>query len=474
MKQLVLKGKTDLTVYIFVPDSSSTVGAGLTGLVYNAAGLVASYVRPLGSRVAITLATQTVTGAHSDGGFVEVDATNMPGVYRLDLPDAVVASGVDSAVVQLKGATNMPPVTLELQLTAANLQDAVRAGLTALPNAAADAAGGLPISDAGGLDLDAVKTRVDLVPVPIWSGTLSAIAASSITFPGGYGINTQAQIVVELLTGTNAAGRSRYATYSGAGDVWTVDKAWNADSETTPSGTITARAFSVPAEPATNLPRVDVRQVSGTAQTAGDLAALVTTVDTVVDTVLADTNDLQTRVPAALVGGRMDASVGAMAANVMTAAAAASDLTTELQSGLATATSLATVASYIDTEIATIIANIAALNNLSAAQVRSELAVELARIDATVSSRLASASYTAPPSAAAIASAVHTTAMTEAYSADGGTVTVAQALYELLALASEFSVSGTTMTVKKRDGSTTALTLALDSASAPTAITRAS
>ena len=33
-------------------------------------------------------------------------------------------------------------------------QDAVRLGLTALPNAAADAVGGLPISDAGGLDMD--------------------------------------------------------------------------------------------------------------------------------------------------------------------------------------------------------------------------------------------------------------------------------------------------------------------------------
>lgn len=459
MKQLVLKGKTDLTVYIFVPDSSSTVGAGLTGLTYNAAGLVASYVRPLGSRVAITLATQTVTGAHSDGGFVEVDATNMPGVYRLDLPDAVVASGVDSAVVQLKGATNMPPVTLELQLTAANLQDGVRAGLTALPNAAADAAGGLPISDAGGLDLDAIKTRVDLVPVPIWSGTLSAVAASSITFPGGYGIDTQAQIVVELLSGTNAAGRSRYATYSGTGNVWTVDKAWNADSETTPSGTVTARAFSVPAEPATNLPRVDVRQVGGTAQTAGDLAALVTTVDTVVDRIEVDTQDLQSRTPSALVGGRMDASVGAMAANVMTAAAAAADLTTELQSGLATAANLATVAGYIDTEIATLVTGVASLQTAVA--------------DVPTNAELATA-LDAIPTAAEIATAVHTTALTEAYSTDGGTVTVAQALYELLALASEFSVSGTTMTVKKRDGSTTALTLTLDSASAPTSITRAS
>ena len=80
--------------------------------------------------------------------------------------------------------------------------------------------------------------------------------------------------------------------------------------------------------------------------------------------VQADTNDLQTRVPAALVSGRMDASVGAMAANVMTAAAAAADLTTELQSGLATAANLATVAGYLDTEIASILATTTKLDSL--------------------------------------------------------------------------------------------------------------
>lgn len=158
MKLQILKGSADVTLYVFVSDSASTTGAGKAGIAHNAAGLVASYVRPLGSRTAITLATQTVTGAHSDGGWVEVDATNMPGVYRLDLPDAVCASGVNSVVVFLHGASGMAPVALEIMLTAVNLQDAVRAGLTALPNAAADAAGGLPISDAGGLDLDALNT----------------------------------------------------------------------------------------------------------------------------------------------------------------------------------------------------------------------------------------------------------------------------------------------------------------------------
>jgi hypothetical protein len=80
--------------------------------------------------------------------------------------------------------------------------------------------------------------------------------------------------------------------------------------------------------------QVDTREVGGTTQTAGDI--------------IADTNDIQTRLPAALVSGRIDASVGAMAANVMTAAAAAADLTTELQSGLATSAALATVDTVVD------------------------------------------------------------------------------------------------------------------------------
>jgi len=155
MKLAIAKGSTNVTLSIFVQDSSSTTGAGLTALVYNSAGLTCYYVRPAAAAAALTLATQTTTGAHSDGGFVEIDATNMPGFYRLDLSDAIVASGVDSVALLLKGATNMAPLPIEIQLTDVDLNDGVRAGMTALPNAVADAAGGLPISDAGGLDLDA-------------------------------------------------------------------------------------------------------------------------------------------------------------------------------------------------------------------------------------------------------------------------------------------------------------------------------
>lgn len=72
-----------------------------------------------------------------------------------------------------------------------------------------------------------------------------------------------------------------------------------------------------------------------------------TTVKTATD-VETDTQDIQSRLPAALVSGRIDASVGAMAANVMTAAAAAADLTTEFQAGLATSSALSTLQTTAD------------------------------------------------------------------------------------------------------------------------------
>lgn len=69
--------------------------------------------------------------------------------------------------------------------------------------------------------------------------------------------------------------------------------------------------------------------------------------------------------------------------------------------------------------------------------------------------------------------ALFTRQLTEAYAADGAAPTVAQALMQIQQMLTEFSISSTTMTVKKLDGSTSAFTLTLNSASAPTSLTRA-
>lgn len=106
-----ISGNTSLIEYINITQSNS--GIGLTGLVYNSSGLTAYYIRPGGTPTAITLNSQTTTGAFTSGGFVAIDNTNMPGLYRIDIPNAIFASGVTRATVYLRGAGNMNPLRIE-------------------------------------------------------------------------------------------------------------------------------------------------------------------------------------------------------------------------------------------------------------------------------------------------------------------------------------------------------------------------
>jgi hypothetical protein len=117
-----------------VYDSSSATGALLAGLVYNTSNLVAYYSRwgVTGAATAISLATMT-KGTWATSGFVAVDGTNQIGRYQLGIPNAAIAAatGVTGVTITLQGATNMVPVTLEIQFlelaTAAEVATAVKA-----------------------------------------------------------------------------------------------------------------------------------------------------------------------------------------------------------------------------------------------------------------------------------------------------------------------------------------------------------
>ena len=116
MKLLRKVGVTSEIWQIFIADSSSTTGAGLTGLVFNSAGLTAYYHRDTDTTAtAITLVTMTV-GTFTSSGFKEIDATNMPGWYQFCPPNAALASGAKSCAFHLKGATNMAPLPIEVDL----------------------------------------------------------------------------------------------------------------------------------------------------------------------------------------------------------------------------------------------------------------------------------------------------------------------------------------------------------------------
>lgn len=174
-KQVIKAGFTDYTTLVFIPDPASTDGSGKTGLV--AANLTVSGVRvETDNDVTVTDYTASLndlaalTTVHTDWGLKEVSSTLAPGLYRLDIADAIFASGAWSAVVYVMITTSAAAASpMEFTLVAYDINDTVRMGLTALPNAAADAAGGLIISDAGGLDADA--QRADVAAILVDTGT---------------------------------------------------------------------------------------------------------------------------------------------------------------------------------------------------------------------------------------------------------------------------------------------------------------
>jgi len=433
----------------------------------------------------------------------------------------------------------------------------------------------------------------------IRTGTAQAGAASTVTLDSGASATDDFYngcfVNITNNSPANALGQARrIIDYVGSTKVATVEGTWG----TNPSS---ASTFEILLSPEANssvalagTPHVDpatvgrfnvnATHVAGTVQTAGDI--------------IGDTNDIQARLPAALVSGRMDSSVGAMAANTLTATAIAADAITDAKVSsdvtIASVTgSVGSVTGNVGGNVVGSVASVTAGVTLAASAVQAiwdaltsalttvgsigKLLVD--NVNATIGSRLATAGYTAPPSTVSIADAVWdeeitvghtvadsagaklnaaggaadpwatalpgaygagtagkivgdnvnatissratqtsvdaiddfvdtevaaikaktdnlpaapaavgdipttssittavlTTAMTESYAADGVAPTLAQSLFMLLGKNYEFAIAGDTLTVKKLDGSTSAMTFTLAPAGGPyTSITRAS
>lgn len=294
---IVKGGSVDVTTYFAM--RLVATGADATALTISDFDLQYTRTREVPTAKVDAVALAATNTAHTDNRGIEVDATDQPGLYRFDWPDAAFATGTE-VILSIKH-TSCFTEHLRVTLVAYDFADGVRLGLTALPNAAAEAAGGL-------------YTR----------GT------------GAGQINQPANGMVDANVVRNAG--TAITAAAGVQEVKVASLAANA---------ITATAINADAFTAAKF----AADVTTELQSGLATAAALATVDDFLDTEIAD---IQARLPAALVSGRIDASVGAMAANVMTAAAAAADLTTELQAGLATAAALTTVDDFLDTEIAAI------------------------------------------------------------------------------------------------------------------------
>lgn len=122
-KLSIVAGTTSKQTLLFIQDSSSTTGAGRSGLAFNTTGLSATYCFAGSLPVTITFATLTATtAAFSSGGFIEENVSIMAGWYRFDIPNAALAGTNGQVGIHFFGAASMAPLPVEIELTGWNNQ----------------------------------------------------------------------------------------------------------------------------------------------------------------------------------------------------------------------------------------------------------------------------------------------------------------------------------------------------------------
>ena len=393
-------GTTSRRIKVRFRDTSvTTKNQGLTGLVHNSAGLTCYYHRDGDtSATAVTLVTATV-GTWTSGGFKEIDATNMPGFYEFGIPNAALSSGNEVAIV-FKGATNLEEYPVEIELTQTDNQDASAGGMSRLDASVTSRMAtftlptnfsSLSINGSGHVVLaDASLVTAKLGTFVLAKGThisgFNDIAATSIVSGGA--ITTSGGEVSNVTTVgsvTNDVGGKILGggagTITGTG-VRAVDGSGNAIAPA--SSIVSAAAIRTEMDTnSTKLANLDVA-VSTRLATAGytappSAATIATTV-----------RDVDNTSPTA----------GSLGDKVNNAASAGDPWATVLPGAYAAGTAGNIIGNRVDVAVSSRMATFTYTTPPTVAAIRAEMdtnSTKLANLDATVSSRLATAGYTVPP-----------------------------------------------------------------------------
>lgn len=404
----------------------------------------------------------------------EVDSANMPGVYTLLMDeDMTIGAGNDTEemVFHITQAA-MTPVTRTIELyrpkiTVGNTLDVTATGAAGIDWGNVENASTTVDLSATSINLcDTVTTNTDMrgtdnallaASAPTNFGDLAITATTGKVTIGtnddktGYSLTQSfptnfADLAITATTGKVTVGTNDDKTgYSISGTKTTLD----ALNDVAATDIVSAGAITTLSGAVVNVDTVDTCTTNTDMVSEPPTAAAVadavwdeaTTghvtagtfgeqVKTDIDAILADTNELQT-----------DDVPGLIAAlNDPTAAAVADAVWDEATTGHTTA---GTFGEQVKTDIDAILtdtgttlpATLAGLNDVSVSDIL-------------------------------------TTQMTESYAADGTAPTLAQALFLIQQMLAEKSISSTTLTVKKLDGSTTAATFTLNDDTSPTSITR--
>ncbi len=359
MKRKLPAGQTSVSLPIFIQDTSSTTGGGLSGVTFASSGLVIEYRRrgqsswSTSTPVTKTLGTFVSWGIVADG--------SLAGAYELDLPDAAFASGARWVVIRVRGVANMLPCLIEIELDVLDYQTA--AGGAVMPTVAgrtldvsAGGEAGIDWANVGSPTFTLALTGTTVSPSQV-AASVSGAVGSVTGSVGGNVVGSVGSVMGAVGSVTGAVGSVTGSVGSVSGSVGSVA-----------SGGITAASFAANAVNASALAADAVTEIQN-------------------GVVLAT---LQPNYAPAIAGDAMTLTVGERTslATVLEAAM--------LNEGDATAL-LAAIAAKVEQFLINEGDSTATMAAIAAA-VRTNLATELARIDVTISSR----NSTTPPAAAAI------------------------------------------------------------------------
>lgn len=485
-------GDTSNTVRFYL--SKISTGLGFTGLGIASSGLIISTIANNESTAtAYTAAGSTIETISTLGTFAaptatkcrfkEVDATNHPGLYEFQFADARFSvSNAKRLTITVSGVSDLKTENYLIFLGALDWHSAT-AFITGINSLAPPSNWNLDSIDSNGRR-DVIKvagttqTARDLgASVLLSSGT----GTGQLDFTSGVVKSNLSQILGTALTETSgliAAGFKKFFNVA------------------SPTGTLNSLPDAVP-DAAGGLP------ITGTRLTALGDARIANLDGTITSRAAASVFTGITSLAQWLgaMAGKQTASSTAITEIRATGAGSGTfDETTDSQEAIRD--NIGTAGAGLTAADDAVITAIGALNNLSQANVRTAVGLASANLDTQLdalptNAELATALLAADDAVLAAIAALNNIAAgaamtltsgernsiadalfarslgTESVSADGAVPTLAQAMFELLAKLGEFSISGTTITYKKRDGTTTLFTATLDSSSSPTAITRA-
>lgn len=205
-------GATSQIVYVFL----GNVLTPKTGLV--AANATINYAMSNGTQAQPGCATMSPYQTWVSCGFLEIAANDLPGWYAVGLPNACIAAG-HKTLIELEvgdGGSDVYWSSLQIQLVAYDPQVATNLGLSCLPTAAPDAAGGLLVGDAAGAAK--VQDGTGANQIALTSGAIDLV-----TSVAGLGTQAKDDVMDNCILALNTASPGSPTSGSVYGEIDVID-----------------------------------------------------------------------------------------------------------------------------------------------------------------------------------------------------------------------------------------------------------